>query len=147
MNPVLQLFQALIGQEMGAGAPPFSRWLRGVMREVEEGALTMEFTVRPEMANPVGLLHGGMQCAMIDEVIGMTAATLGRSGFYYSLDLHVDYLEKVKVGEKVIARSRILRQGQQILHAQCDLVDATGKLISRGTSNLLNSSPPARPTS
>ena len=100
----------------------------------------MEFTVRPEMANPAGLLHGGMQCAMIDEVIGMTAATLGRDGFYVSLDLHVDYLEKAKVGDQVTAKSRILRKGQQILHAQCDLFDAGGKLISRGSSNLFKSS-------
>lgn len=139
MNQMLEVFKALIGREMGPGTPPFSQWLRGVLREVEEGALTMEFTTRPEMANPMGLLHGGVQNAILDEVIGMTSATLGGDTFYLSLNLSVDYLGKVKAGEKVIAKSKLVRQGKRIINLQCELFDEQGNLISRGTSNLLKS--------
>ena len=33
------------------------------------------------MANPTGLLHGGMQCALMDDTIGMMTATLGFKRF------------------------------------------------------------------
>ena len=143
MNPVVQYFKSRIGKEVISEPPCFTKWLRGVLKEVEEGELTLEFLVRSEMANPVGFLHGGVQNAIIDDVIGMTVATLGDGTFFVSLNLYVDYLGKVKVGEKVIAKARIIRKGSQIINAQCELFDIKGKIISRGTSNLLKSSIPA----
>ena len=143
MNPVIQYFRSRIGKEVISEPPSFTEWLRGVLKDVEEGELTIEFTVRSEMANPVGFLHGGVQNAIIDDVIGMTVATLGHETFFLSLNLHVDYLSKVKVGAKVIAKAIIIHKGSQIINAQCDLFDIEGNIISRGTSRLLRSTTPA----
>ncbi len=78
----------------------------GVLQKVKEGELEIGFIVRPEMANPVGLLHGGVQNAIIDDVIGMSVATIGLETFFLSLNLYADYLGKAKVGEKIIAKSK-----------------------------------------
>ena len=110
MNPVIQYFKTRIGKEVISEPPSFTEWLRGVLKEVKEGELTFEFLVRPEMANPVGFLHGGVQNAIIDDVIGMAIATLGDETFFVSLNLYVDYLSKVKAGEQVIAKARITRK-------------------------------------
>jgi uncharacterized protein (TIGR00369 family) len=139
MNPVIQYFKSRIGKEVISEPPCFTEWLKGILKDVEEGELTIEFTVRSEMANPVGFLHGGVQNAIIDDVIGMAVATLGHETFFLSLNLHVDYLSNIKVGKKVIAKARIIRKGSQIINVQCELFDIKGKIISRGTSNLLKS--------
>ena len=89
------------------------------------------------MANPTGLLHGGMQCGLMDDTIGMTTATLGYEGFPISIDFHVDYLGKAKVGESVRVIGKIVREGRNILHAIAEIYDKKGKLISTGNSNLL----------
>lgn len=117
--------------------PPFSKWLDGKIVNAQYGKIELEFEVRPEMANPTGLLHGGMQCALMDDTIGMTTATLGYEGFPISIDFHVDYLGKVKVGEKVRVIGKIIREGKNIIHAIGEIYDLEGNLISTGNSNLL----------
>jgi uncharacterized protein (TIGR00369 family) len=106
---------------------------------VELGSMSLEFQVRAEMANPVGLLHGGIQNTMLDEAIGLAVLTLGHEHFYVSINLSVDYLGQARVGETVIAQARVLRNGQRIIHAEGTLTRDDGKLICRATSNLVRS--------
>jgi len=136
---ILEKLQRHLGKEWGPQAPAVTRWLGGVLRHVEEGALTLEFTVRPDLANPLGALHGGIQTAIMDDVIGFTVATLARPNFFVTLNLYVDYLGSVRVGEIFLAQGRVVRQGKRIINACCDLVTPAGNLISRGSSNLLES--------
>ncbi len=139
MNPVLALFTSYVGLEIRPEDPEFSRWLGGIFREVREGELVMDFRVREEMSNPVGFLHGGLQNAMVDDVIGMTVLTLGHKQFFLSLGLNVDYLGKARVGETVVAKGRIIRQGRTVINAQCEIFAQDGALVCRGTSSLMKS--------
>ncbi|MFX0070014.1 MAG: PaaI family thioesterase [Candidatus Hermodarchaeota archaeon] len=117
--------------------PAFSRWLNGKLISVKRGEIVIEFEVRPEMANPTGLLHGGMQCAMMDDSIGVMSVTLGYEGFLISVDFHVDYLGKVKVGEKVRVKGKMIREGKNIVHAIAEIYNIDNHLIATGNSNLL----------
>jgi acyl-coenzyme A thioesterase 13 len=135
-NPIVAAFRSLIGKKL-EGGPPFTQWLSGEIVSCDPGEVAVRFVVRPEMANPTGLLHGGVQAAMMDDLIGMTAATLGEEGFMLSIDLHANFLGKVPVGETVTARGRIVRSGKRIAYATCELTDAAGNLVARGDSNLL----------
>jgi acyl-coenzyme A thioesterase PaaI-like protein len=73
---------------------------------------------------------------MMDDSIGMMTATLGYEGFPISIDFHVDYLGKVKVGEKVRIIAKVVREGKNILHATAEIYNMKGELISTGNSNL-----------
>ncbi|HMF34615.1 MAG TPA: PaaI family thioesterase [Candidatus Lokiarchaeia archaeon] len=138
---MLALFNSIIGQPIqDFPVPPFSKWLNGRVLSAQRGAVEMEFDVRPEMANPTGLLHGGMQCAAMDDVIGITCATLGYEGFLISIDFHVDYLGKVKVGETVRVSAAIQREGRNIVNAHADIFDKDGQLIATANSNLIKTS-------
>ncbi len=135
---ILDLFQAIKGQPIeNFPVPPLTKWLNGKILAAARGDVTVQFAVRPEMANPTGLLHGGMMCAMLDDVIGMMTATLGHKGFLLSIDLNVNYLGKVKVGEVVIARGKITREGRTIANATGELVDKDGHPVATASSNLL----------
>lgn len=135
---MIKLFNTFKNQNLkNFPVPPFSKWLNGKLIEAQYGQIELEFEVRPEMANPTGLLHGGMQCGLMDDTIGMTTATLGYEGFPITIDFHVDYLGKVKVGEKVRVIGKIVRVGRNIIHAIAEIYDLNGKLISTGNSNLL----------
>lgn len=142
-NPALAYFLERIDKEPDASAPPFTQWLRGVIREVGDGTIAMEFTVRREMLNPAGLLHGGVQNAMIDDVMGMTVASLGSETIFVSINLSVDHLGMAREGDRVTARSRIVRRGKTLVNIECDLTDAEGRLISRGTANYFKTNLPA----
>lgn len=133
---MVELFRASIGKKL-EGAPPLTTWLDGRIVSCNPGAMEVRFVTRPEMANPAGLLHGGMQAAMMDDVIGMTSATLEEEGFMLSIDLHVNYLGKIEVGQSVLARARFVRQGRRVAHAVCELLDEQGKVVSRCDANLI----------
>jgi acyl-coenzyme A thioesterase 13 len=138
---MIALFNAFNSQELkDFPVPPFTRWLNGKVKKAEYGFIELEFEVRPEMANPTELLHGGMQCALMDDTIGMMTATLGQEGFPISIDFHVDYLGKVRVGNKVRVIARIVREGRSILHAIAEIYDMKGNLVATGNSNLLKTS-------
>ncbi|MFW9941387.1 MAG: PaaI family thioesterase [Candidatus Thorarchaeota archaeon] len=135
---MIKLFNTFKGNKIkDFPTPPFSKWLDGKMIDAQYGKIELEFEVRPEMANPTGLLHGGLQCALMDDTIGMTTATLGYEGFPISIDFHVDYLGRVKVGERVRVIGKIIREGKNIIHAIGEIYDLEGNLISTGNSNLL----------
>ncbi len=135
-NPMVEVFRASIGKKLEY-APPFTDWLDGRIVSCDVGEIEMTFKVRPEMANPTGLLHGGIQAAIIDDLIGMTAATLGEEGFMLTIDLHVNFLGKVEVGQTVKGRARFIRSGKRIAHAVCEILDEQGNLVCRGDSNLV----------
>ncbi|TAH51447.1 MAG: PaaI family thioesterase [Chloroflexota bacterium] len=137
-NPILEWMQENIGKSMGEGAPsPVGRWLNGTLRDAQEGALVADFVVRPEMTNPVGLLHGGMIATIMDDFIGATIIALGRDGFYTTIDLSVDYFASASEGEVVTAKTRLVKAGQRVIHGECDLFNAEGRLLARGRTNLL----------
>lgn len=142
-NQVFEFFKSQIGREVTAAAPPFTQWLRGTFRKVEEGSMTMEFVVRHEMLNPAGLLHGGVQNAMIDDVMGMTVAALGAETTFVSLNLSVDHLGKSREGDRVLVTSRVVRRGKTVVNIECNLTDPEGKLLARGTANYIRTELPA----
>lgn len=139
MNPNAKAFlESYIGKEVENSPSPFMNWLRPVMAAVEDGSLTFEYTVRKEMTNPFGTLHGGVTAAMIDDAIGATLISYGEPYFYMSINLVVDYFSPAREGDVVIAKTALLKKGSQISNAQCEIwnKDRT-KLIAKGYTNLL----------
>ena len=137
---IIKLFSSTVGinlSKIPGPIPPFSKWLDGKMVSVKRGEIEMEFKVRPEWSNPTGLLHGGMQGALIDDTIGMTTATLGYEGFLISIDSQLNYLGKAKVGETVRVKANLVREGKNIVNFTCEIRNQEGNLITTGNSNLL----------
>ncbi len=135
---MLQLFNQIIGEPLkDYPVPPFTKWINGSILSAKRGEIEMEILTRKEMANPTGILHGGMQSAILDDLIGITCASLGYQGFLLTIDMHIDFLGKVKVGEKVFGRSSIVREGNQIVHARAELRNEKEDLVATAESNLL----------
>ncbi|MBN1802385.1 MAG: PaaI family thioesterase [Candidatus Lokiarchaeota archaeon] len=137
---ILTLFNSFKGQgvaDFPGPLPPFSKYLNGTLLRARRGELELEFKLKKEWANPTGLLHGGMQGALIDDAIGMTTATLGYPGFLISIDSHLNYIGKISIDEMVIVRTKTLREGKNIVNMYCEILDKDGNLIAIGNSNLL----------
>ncbi len=132
-------FNAIVGMGMKefSISPPFTKWLNGKIVSAAHKCVEVEFEIRTEMANPTGLLHGGVQSAMIDDVIGMSTATLGLPGFLISIDFSIDFLGKARGGENVIVKAEITRDGKNIAHADASIRNLDGKLIAMARANLL----------
>jgi uncharacterized protein (TIGR00369 family) len=133
---MLPAFLALVGQPLTNSPSATGRWLAGTLIAAEEGALSVEYVVRPEMTNPAGTLHGGIIATMMDDVIGMSVMSLGRADFYASINIHVDYLNSARPGDILVARARVVRAGRNVVNAECSLSDQRDRLVARAVSNL-----------
>jgi uncharacterized protein (TIGR00369 family) len=135
-NPAITALQALIGQPMTESPSPLGRWLGGILQAVEQDSIRAAYTIRTDMTNPAGMLHGGAIAAIIDDLIGMTIIVM-TGAYHVSINLSVDFLSSAREGETVICTTRIVRRGRQVIHAEAALTNSDGKLIARATTNLL----------
>ncbi len=139
MNTItpLEAMQSRIGKEFLSSPSPLTLWLKPKVISAEKGKLSFQFTVRKEMTNPLGTLHGGVTAAMMDDVIGATMYSLNEEFFYTTVNNVIDYFSKARENERVIADTCILKKGNQIVNAQFELWNEDkSRLIARGYSNL-----------
>ncbi len=122
------------------GVEDFSKWLQMKIVKAERGRVEVSVATRPEMSNPTGLLHGGVQAAIMDSVIGMSSATLGHKGFPITINLVCNFLGKLKIGEEAIIIGEVKREGRSIIHAHATLFDRQGGVVAEGEGNLLKTS-------
>ncbi len=137
-NKILPLFKSYIGKEFENNPSRYGAWMKGILREVEEGNLTAEYIVRKEMTNGIGTLHGGVIAGILDDLMGATVVSLGAKNFYTTVNLNVDYFYPGKEGDVITAKSFIVKKGRQIHHVQAELWNLeTNKLLAKANSNLL----------
>ncbi|TDB64082.1 PaaI family thioesterase [Arundinibacter roseus] len=137
MNPRLEFFRTQLGNDMSSSISPMGRWLNGIVRKVEYGQLSIEFTVREDMTNPMGVLHGGAASAMMDDVVGAMVFALGREFGYTSVNLNCDFLSPARLGDVLTAHAQVVRAGKNIIHCACEIVSDEGKIIAKCATNLV----------
>ncbi len=127
-----------LGQTVTSSPSAFMLWLAPIVREISDGAMTFEYTVRKEMTNPIGTLHGGVTAAIMDDMIGATIISLGREHFYTTINNVIDYFSMAKYGDIITGKTKVIKAGQQIINVQFELWNLQKeRLLARGYSNAL----------
>jgi len=139
-NNRLAFLQKYIGAHMTESISPVGRWLNGKLLDIQEGSMETEFTVREDMTNPMGVLHGGIASTILDDVVGTMVYALGREFAYTSVNLNCDFLHAARLGEIIIASARVIRAGKNIIHVEGVIFNEEGKIIAKCASNLIQTS-------
>lgn len=138
MNKALELFKSYIGKDSSKSISPLMRWLNPTLLSVAEGELEFSYVIREEMTNPMGILHGGTTAAIIDDAVGAAVFSLGKPNMYTTVNLAVDYLGAAKVGETIIAKTSITKNGDRIINTECEIWNADKtRMLAKGHSNLI----------
>lgn len=119
--------------------PPISGLMRMTPTEVRVGSAT--FTCEPDEShyNPIGTVHGGLVCTLLDSVIGCAVqTTLPKGQGYTSIDIQVNYLRPVRADTGTLtAIGTVTKPGSRVAFAEGRVTDAAGKLIATATSSCL----------
>lgn len=83
---------------------PFSQWLRIEVLEVLEGYCRLKMTVRTEMLNGFGTLHGGVSFAFADSALAFAGNSRGTLSV--ALTCTVTYPKPAKTGDVLIAETK-----------------------------------------
>ncbi|MBO0703000.1 MAG: PaaI family thioesterase [Candidatus Dormibacteraeota bacterium] len=136
--------EALEGMMRGELPPPPIATLLG-FRITGVGDGEVEFTCTPDesMYNPIGAVHGGVVCTLLDSVVGCAVhTTLSRGLTYISIDLQVSYLRAVTAASApLVASGRVTKPGRRVAFAAGEVRDGQGKLVASGSGACLVMSP------
>lgn len=113
---------------------------------VDEGRVEIGLVTRPDFANPMGAVHGGIAATLIDSVLALAVhSTLADGVGYTTLDLAVKYLRPVAVtGVRLRAAGTVVHRGRQVVTGDASVRDDADRLVATGTATCLLV--PARPT-
>lgn len=119
--------------------PPISRLLGMQLEEINFGSVAFSVVTRPEFANPLGTLHGGICATLLDSVMGCAVHSTLEAGIGYgTIELKVNYVRTVATdGEKLIATGTVLHPGRRVATAEGKVVDSQGRLVAHGTTTVM----------
>ncbi|MCS0601405.1 PaaI family thioesterase [Streptomyces sp. LP11] len=123
----------------GDGAAFIGRLLDMSFDEVEEGRVVISLTTRPDFANPLGAVHGGIAATLLDSVMGCAVHTTLPAGTgYTTLELKVNYIRAAHTaGQTLIATGTTVHVGRRTATAEGRVHDEDGRLVAHATTTCL----------
>lgn len=114
------------------------------VEEVRFDYCRMRLPFRPELEQPMGVVHGGAIATLLDVVVvPAIGSRYGADVGYSTVDMHVQYMSAL-VKEDAVAEGWIVKRGRSVVFCEAEIIGATsGKLIARAV--LTYNVSPARP--
>ena len=88
----------------------FSQWLGISIIEIKEGYSKIKMTVREEMLNGFGIVHGGIAFSLADSAFAF--ACNNRNNLSVALDTSINFIKPVHPGDELIAEAKELHNGR-----------------------------------
>lgn len=102
--------------------------------EVESGRAVFEATPDARHLNPMGGVHGGYACTVLDSVTGCAVHTVLEAGVGYgTVDLAVKMLRPLKPGQTYRAEGRVLHVSSRLGVSEGSMIDSEGRLVAHAT--------------
>ena len=88
----------------------FSQWLGIEVLEIKEGYSKIKMTVRKEMVNGFGIVHGGIPFSLADSAFAF--ACNNRNNLSVALDVTITFTKAVNTGDTLIAEAKEVHNGR-----------------------------------
>jgi acyl-CoA thioesterase len=88
----------------------FSQWLGIEVLEIREGYSKIKMTVRKEMVNGFGIVHGGIPFSLADSAFAF--ACNNRNILSVALDTSINFIKPVQVDDVLTAEAKELHNGK-----------------------------------
>ena len=119
--------------------PPIAMLMQMGVTTLEEGRVEFTCAVDESVYNPIGVVHGGLVCTLLDTVAGCAVHTTLPAGVgYTSIELKVNYLRAVHATSgPLTAIGRVIKPGRRVAFAEAEVLDAAGRSVATASSSLL----------
>jgi uncharacterized protein (TIGR00369 family) len=133
----LDLLRAICTGELPQA--PISKTLAFELIDANEGVTRFRGHPSKEQYNPMGQVHGGWACTLLDSAMGAAVMTTLDADTGYTttqLAIHLTGTIDADTGP-VVAEGRVLHRGKRVATAEAKLTDARGRLLAHGTTSCL----------
>lgn len=129
-------------RKVAAGELPGAPFLTHFATQLTDvGSGTVTFRCQPDYShyNPIGMVHGGLVCSLLDSALGCaTHTTLAAGTGYTSIEIKVNYLRPVTADSgPLICTGRVTKPGRRVVFAEGEVVDNQGKTVATASGSLL----------
>jgi uncharacterized protein (TIGR00369 family) len=107
--------------------------------EVAAGRVVFSLETGPALANPLGIVHGGVAATLLDSAMGCAVHSLMQPGEgYTTLDLNVHYTRGIALDlGRISAIGEVVHRGRRMATAEGRVVDEGGRLLAHGTTTCM----------
>ena len=118
--------------------PPIASLLGFEMVTIEEGDVVFRSLPDESVYNPIGVVHGGLVCTLLDTVAGCAVhTTLPQGMAYTSIEIKVNYLRPVRAGIELTAHGWTVKPGRRVAFAEADVRGPDGAVLATASSSCL----------
>lgn len=106
---------------------------------LSEGEVRFSVTPKPDFANPLGTVHGGVCATLLDSVMGCAIHTTLPAGVgYTTLELKVNYIRSVAVDAgELTGVGTTIHVGRTTATAEGKVFSSDGKLVAHGSTTCI----------
>jgi acyl-CoA thioesterase len=106
----------------------FSQWLGITVLDIREGYSRITMTIREEMVNGFGIVHGGIAFSLADSAFAF--ACNNRNNLSVALDTSINFLKPVQVGDTLTAEATELHNGRSTGLYQITILNQHGHTVA-----------------
>ncbi len=120
-------------------AAPIARLMDFEFVEVGEGKVVFAVEPAEYHYNPIGAVHGGLACTLVDSAMGCAVHTMLPAGTgYTTLELKTNFLRTITADTgRLFCEGKIVHVGGRIATAEARLMDESGKLYCHATTTCM----------
>jgi uncharacterized protein (TIGR00369 family) len=115
--------------------------LGATLGTLEEGAVEIILVPRPEISQQHGFVHAGAVAVIADSAAGYAALSLMPAGIgVLSTEFKINLLAPA-IGDRIVARGRVVKAGRTLTVAQTDVFAVTGgdeRLVALLTATMMS---------
>jgi 1,4-dihydroxy-2-naphthoyl-CoA hydrolase len=120
---------------------PFDKELGLAFTEVNPDRTRAQLEVVPKLLQPMGIVHGGVYCAMVESLASVAAytwmAAKGGQGSVVGVNNNTDFLRAIGSG-MIYGTATPIHRGRRQQLWQVTLEDSDERLVARGQVRLQN---------
>lgn len=139
----MQVFEAIFAGELPA--PPIGDTMDFIPVHTEHGIAIFQGQPKLRHYNPLGTVHGGWFCTLLDSALGCAVhTTLPAGKGYTTLELKVNMIRALTDAVPLVrAEGRVIHVGRQVATAEGRIVGPDGKIYAHATTTCMVFDAPA----
>ena len=84
-----------------------------------------------------GLMHGGLQCVLLDEITAWAVAGLRDRRYFFTANLEVRYRKPVRLNQKLTVTGHIIQESERGSRVEGKIMDPDNQILSEATATFV----------
>ena len=107
---------------------PFSQWMGLELDDYGAGFCKLHFTIRPDMLNGFGIVHGGVVFSAADSAFAFACNSHGRLSV--ALDVQISFIRSAKAGDVLFVDAKEIHLGNKTSFYEISVTNEQQEIVA-----------------